>query len=604
MRGRALLVYRLVASSLRRRPAEVVLTVLAIAAATSTLMLGLVLHDVTAHPYQTTRAITSGPDVVAMPDNGASGSSDAQLAAVAHRSGVVSRVGPFPVSYPIMTTNGSKVLAVVEGRSASLSPIDQPYVTEGTWVRPGGVVVERSFAQELSLVPGDHVTLGGRSLRVDGIAVTAAVPAYPDTVDEMNIDVGNGAWSQATGLVWASDATARSFATPNAPLNHLLELKLANPASATAFANAYTNSTTLSVWSWQEVSQAAAQQAKPFQRGLLIASSLLDLLAIATLVVIVGGRMAERTRRVGLLKAVGATPRLVAGALLLEYLAQALVGAAVGLAAGYFAAPLVASPGAGLIGSVGAVPVSWADVGTVVILAVALAALAAWIPSVRAARTSTTVALADSPRIPKRRTLLTGAAAHMPVPLLLGLRLAARRPRRMLLTIVSVAITTTTIVAVLSIRAHEGAAPRVSPRQFSIPYNPNTPKTDAILLVITVVLAVLAVVNALVITWATSVDARKPLGVARALGATTAQLSRGLSSALLIPAVPGAIAGVPLGLLFVTAASHGSHVTAPPAILLVGTCLGVMAAIGMLSAIPARIEARRATVDVLASDPT
>ena len=75
MRGRALLMCRLVASSLHRRPAEVILTVVAIAAATTTLMLGLALHDVTAHPYQTTRAQTSGPDIAAMPDNGASRSS-------------------------------------------------------------------------------------------------------------------------------------------------------------------------------------------------------------------------------------------------------------------------------------------------------------------------------------------------------------------------------------------------------------------------------------------------------------------------------------------------------------------------------------------------
>jgi ABC-type antimicrobial peptide transport system permease subunit len=603
MRGRALLMRRLVASSLRRRPAEVVLTVVAIAAATTTLMLGLALHDVTAHPYQTTRALTSGPDVVAIPDS-ASPSSAAQLNALEHRPGVVSHIGPFPVSYPIMTTNGSKVLAIVEGRSMSRSPIDQPYVTQGTWVRPGGVVIERSFAHELSLTPGDHVTLGARSFRVDGIAVSAAVPAYPNTVDDMNIDTAGDVWSQATGLVWATYATARSAASRSAPLNYMLELKLSNPASASAFVNAYSNSNTLSVWSWQSVSQTEAQQSKPFQQGLLIASSLLDLLAIASLAVIVGGRLAERTRRVGLLKAVGATPRLVAGVLLLEYVTLALVGAVVGLTAGYFATPLIAKPGAGLIGGVGATYVSWADVGLIVTLAVALAMLAAWIPSIRAARTSTTSALADSPRIPKRRPLLVAVAAHLPVPLLLGLRLAARRPRRILLTLVSVAITTTTIVAVLSVRAHEGLAPNVSPRQFSIPYNPNTANTDSVLLVITVVLVILAVVNALVITWATSVDSRKPLGVSRALGATAEQLSGGLSSALLIPAVPGAIAGIPLGLLFVTAASHGSRATTPSAFWLTGTFLCVVAAIGVLSAIPARIEARRAAIYVLESDIT
>ena len=50
--------------------------------------------------------------------------------------------------------------------------------------------------------------------------------------------------------------------------------------------------------------------------------------------VIVGGRMAAQTRRVGLLKAVGSTPSLVALVLLGENLVLALTAAATGLAAG------------------------------------------------------------------------------------------------------------------------------------------------------------------------------------------------------------------------------------------------------------------------------
>ena len=86
MRGRALLIYRLVASSLRRRPVEVVVTVVAIAAATTTLMVGLALRDVSAHPYQTTRALTAGPDIAAMPSN-PSPTSLAQLEVPPARSG-------------------------------------------------------------------------------------------------------------------------------------------------------------------------------------------------------------------------------------------------------------------------------------------------------------------------------------------------------------------------------------------------------------------------------------------------------------------------------------------------------------------------------------
>ena len=62
-------------------------------------------------------------------------------------------------------------------------------------------------------------------------------------------------------------------------------------------------------------------------------SWLLALLALGSIVILVGGRMAEQIRRVGLLKAVGATPALVAGVLLAEYLAVAGVAAAASLVA-------------------------------------------------------------------------------------------------------------------------------------------------------------------------------------------------------------------------------------------------------------------------------
>ena len=51
--------------------------------------------------------------------------------------------------------------------------------------------------------------------------------------------------------------------------------------------------------------------------------------------VLVGGRLAEGTRRVGLLKATGGTPGLVAATFLAENLFLALVAALVGLLAGW-----------------------------------------------------------------------------------------------------------------------------------------------------------------------------------------------------------------------------------------------------------------------------
>src|ERR1700730_1207117 len=54
--------------------------------------------------------------------------------------------------------------------------------------------------------------------------------------------------------------------------------------------------------------------------------------------------MAEHTRRVGLLKAVGGTPGLVAAVLLAENLLVALVAAAAGLLGGWLGAPLITPP--------------------------------------------------------------------------------------------------------------------------------------------------------------------------------------------------------------------------------------------------------------------
>ena len=49
---------------------------------------------------------------------------------------------------------------------------------EGTWVRSGGVVVERAFADALGVGVGGRITLDGRPFRITGIAVTAAVPVF------------------------------------------------------------------------------------------------------------------------------------------------------------------------------------------------------------------------------------------------------------------------------------------------------------------------------------------------------------------------------------------------------------------------------------------
>src|SRR5688500_18387557 len=98
-----------------------------------------------------------------------------------------------------------------------------------------------------------------------------------------------------------------------------MNLKLRDPAAAPAFVNAHlaqlpagTDPPGRHFVSWQQIrAQIEANLARTERRTLLIGSQLLGLLAVASVAVLVGGRMSDQTRRVGLLKAVGGTPGLV-----------------------------------------------------------------------------------------------------------------------------------------------------------------------------------------------------------------------------------------------------------------------------------------------------
>ena len=320
--GKTFLVWRLVVKDVRHHVAEALLLLVAIAAAAATLSLGLSLHGATDDPYAQTRAATNGPDVVAnaFPTGPTSNVSanPAELTPLEHASGVLASSGPFPVTWAALGANGTTAAAEVEGRDIGRSLVDQPKLTEGTWVRPGGVVVERGFATGLGVRVGDRITLAGHSFEVVGIAVTAAVPNYT-RLCVLGCDGPTG----NPGFVWLTEADAtRVSQWASQPVMYFLNLKLKDPATADAFANAHdsTSANGPTLFSWQQIRDADSKIVVNAQLVLVTGSWLLGLLAIASVAVLVGGRMAEESRRVGLLKAAGGTPSFVATVLLVENL--------------------------------------------------------------------------------------------------------------------------------------------------------------------------------------------------------------------------------------------------------------------------------------------
>ena len=402
--SRLVLIARLAVRDLRHRPAQAVLLLLAITAATATLTLGLALNGVTSSPYSRTKAATNGPDITAF------ASSTAQAAPLSRAGGVSAHSGPYPLASAVLRFRGLAVPVQAEGRDEVPATVDQPDVTEGSWVRPGSVVLERTFAEALGVTVGDRVTLNGRSFRVSGIAVTAAIPEYPGVCYYMTCRADSQSEESGMGLAWVAQAAARGFATSSSRVSYVLDLKLRDPADAAGFAAAHGpvspsgpgSSSGPALLTWEQVQYADNDLVSVTQQVLTPGAWLAMVLAVASVAVLAGGRMAEQTRRVGRLKAAGASPALVAAVLLAEHLFLALVAAAVGLGIGWLAAPLLSNAGAGLLGVPGAPALTVGTVGVVVAVAAGVTLGATLVPAFRAAHTSTVSALENAARPPRR----------------------------------------------------------------------------------------------------------------------------------------------------------------------------------------------------------
>ncbi len=314
MTGRILLVGRLAVRDLRRRRIEAALLLLAMMAATTTLTLGLVLREAASDPYQRTREATNGPDVVASVSQPAELSGLEELASA---PGVTDHSGPYPVTPAKLQASDRTSDVQAVGRDAAPASVDQPELIQGSWVSDGGVVVEAAFANALDVRVGDPVTLDGRSFEVVGVAVTAAMPPYPGASCIVRVGCMSGAIPDDLagaglppgllhnpGLVWLTQADVRSLTPDPDSLSYVMNLKLAGPDEAQAFvdANHGEHGGATPMQPWEDILQDATELARDAQILLLIGAWLLGLLAVASLSVLVGGRMADQTRRVGLLK--------------------------------------------------------------------------------------------------------------------------------------------------------------------------------------------------------------------------------------------------------------------------------------------------------------
>ncbi|MGW2057824.1 FtsX-like permease family protein [Streptomyces sp. NPDC001840] len=579
--GHLLLIWRPVLHDMRRRPGEALMFLLAVTVATAALSLGMATGNAVTTAYLKTRAATAGPDVTAI----TTATDPSDLAErLADTPGVAVQAAPVFAFDATVRAHGRTAHSSVEGRDNSPSAVDRPLVTSGTWVRPGGAVVERGFAQAIGVRVGDRVTISGRGYPVVGTAISAATPVYPWS------DWAQGPGpSDYGGRIWLTTADTRA-AAGNTSGVHLIHLKLTDPNATlrwrdTVFTHDRRGDSWVNTHNWQTVLRTNTNMIEDTQPALVIGGWLLALAATGTLAALATARAVRDNRRAALLKAVGAGPGTVTAVLLAQHLLLTLVATALGLTAGTLAAPHLVDPSDGLLNTV-----SPPDSGTVtaaLLLAVVVALTGVLGPAVRAARTTTVHALADPAHLLTHHPHLNAVTAYLPTPLLLGIRLLARRPGRAVLASAGTAATTVMVTAVLTFHAELAAAPDF--RRFG-PIEVRTDQTGQVLLAVTLALVALSTLNTVLLGWSTAVQARRALTVARTLGATPGQVVAALCVAQLLPAVPGVAAGIPVGLGLYW--FFGTQVT-PPGPWLLTAALATLLAITALTALPAWAHTRK-----------
>jgi putative ABC transport system permease protein len=227
------------------------------------------------------------------------------------------------------------------------------------------------------------------------------------------------------------------------------------------------------------------------------------------------------------------------------------------------------------------------------------------VPTIRAVRSSTVRSLAAAVRPPRRSRLAVALSRRLPVPLLLGLRLAARRPGRTVLASAGLSVTVAAVVVALwmeaGIRA-DTAHVADALGEHSVTYD----KLRLVTYAFIAALVALALVNAILVSWSTALDNSRSSALARALGATPRQVSAGLTAAGVLPALAAVAVGIPAGFAAFSAAvaaTADSGVNPTPAAAgLLALLPATLLLVALLTAIPSHIAARRPPIEALRTD--
>ena len=331
---------RLAFSGIRSRLLASSLTILLAGAAAATLVLALQVGDTSRDPWQRTFDAAHGAHVLALMPT------EDQALRLGSAAGVVEAAEPVPMAVKgVQVATGTGTLPLWLAGPTAAPTVNTPVRMTGTTTPAGGIVLEQSLATALHADVGTRLRLVGPrarpvSLPVVGTAVVPSQGRYP----RVN-----------PGVAWVSPPTLQLLQSDRRDWRWVAGLRLADPGSAGAVASSILAGApprTVAATTWQEQRADVLKDAEPFQLLLTMYAVILLAVAFAVVTILVGARALQQHREIGLLKAVGLTPRQVSAVFVTESAVLGLVGSALGFGVGMLLAPRLSSATAqSLLGS-------------------------------------------------------------------------------------------------------------------------------------------------------------------------------------------------------------------------------------------------------------
>jgi putative ABC transport system permease protein len=326
---------------------------------------------------------------------------------------------------------------------SELPQVGRPKLVEGRWLNAAGsdeIVLDYSLARYYDLKAGDTVHIlaadGLRPLTVVGLAVTSHWIPYDASTKDL-----------APGSAYILPSTLTEIEPDTAQQWKVLGLRLKDPNASTAFIEEALrlthNRLTASLdWQWVRSIVAFSNQISVLFLGFFC---VLSLAAVGFIIAnAIGGHVLAHYRDIGLLKAIGFTPRHIMLLLLLEHLSVGLAAVFVGLVLGALTAPALANRTASLLNTSAPSVFDPLFVLAVVIVIEGAVALFTVLPAWYGSHIDTVRAITRGyERQHRRASVLAGPARWLRLPpvVVLGIKDVFSRPLRAVLTITGLMLT-------------------------------------------------------------------------------------------------------------------------------------------------------------------